>query len=183
MAEETVTTYTTEIPVDSKAGAPEKSPIDVSVPMMMWTYVTFALTAFILYKAAWKPILAGLDRREDILRQSMENAEQLRIQMEHIEQTRSGILTEAEKQSRELIDKGRQAAADAARTIENKAREESQILLENARREIRAEADKARAALRRESAELAVGISRKILRDNLDEKRGRELADQLISEV
>jgi F-type H+-transporting ATPase subunit b len=182
MADSASITTTAEIPVDS-AAKEKPGVIDVSGSMVLLTYITFAITALVLYKVAWKPILALLDKREDQIRKALEDSERLRAEMANIDQTRAAVLTEAEKHSREMIDKGRQAAADSARAIEAKAREESQILLENARREIRAESDKARAALRRESAELAVGISRKILQDNLDEKRSRELADQLISQV
>jgi F-type H+-transporting ATPase subunit b len=177
-----ITQTTAEIPVESgHAGKP--GPIDVSGSMVALTYITFAITAVVLYKVAWKPILAALDKREDSLRKALEDSERLRAEMANIEQTRTGILQEAEKQSRRLIDQGRQAAVDAAHAIEAKAREESQILLENARREIRAESDKAMDALRRESAELAVGISRKILQDNLDETRGRALADRMIQQL
>ncbi|HMO51272.1 MAG TPA: F0F1 ATP synthase subunit B [Kiritimatiellia bacterium] len=174
---------TAEIPVESAPASGAKNVIDVSGSMMVMTYLTFALTALILYKVAWKPILAALDKREGAIRQSLDNAERLEKEMAEIEQTRARILEEAEAKARDLIDKGRRAAADAAHAIETKAREESQILVENARREIRAESDKAMADLRRESAALAVDISRKILQDNLDEPRSRDLADRMISQL
>jgi len=182
--EEAYEQLTAEIPAQGAPAADGgKSPIDVSGPMLAWTYLTFALTALILYKFAWKPILHALDQREDTLHLSLENAERLRAEVAQIEQTRARMLDEAETKSREMIDKGRRAAADAALAIEARAREESQILLENARREIRAESEKAMALLRRESAELAVNISRKILQDNLDETRGRALADRMINQL
>jgi F-type H+-transporting ATPase subunit b len=182
MADSSAHSTTAEIPVDH--GHHDKpGPIDVSGKMIGLTYVTFAITAFVLYKVAWKPILAALDKREETLRKSLDEAEKLRAELANIEQTRASIVQEAEKQSRQIIDKGRQAAVDAAHAIEAKAREESQILLENARREIRAESDKAMASLRRESAELAIGISRKILEDNLDEARSRALADRMIHQL
>lgn len=172
---------TTEVP--SKSDYAEKpGVIDVSGSMMALTYVTFVITAFVLYKAAWKPILAALDKREETLKKAMDNAEKIRTEMAEIDQTRARLIEEADNRSREILDKAKRAAVDAAHAIEAKAREESQILLENARREIRAEQDKAMAALRRESADIAIEISRKILTDNLDETRSRKLADSLINQ-
>ncbi|MGA1194257.1 MAG: F0F1 ATP synthase subunit B [Kiritimatiellia bacterium] len=183
MAEQAQYSTTAEIPVDAGHGHKKAGPVDVKPSLIALTYITFVITAVVLYKVAWKPILALLDKREETLRQSVDDAEKLKQELATISQQREEILSSAEQQARELIDKGRQAAADAARAIEDKAREESQILLENARREIKAESDKARAALRRESAELAVGISRKILLDGLDENRSRDLADRMIAQL
>lgn len=182
MAEPAHSTTTAEIQVDSH-GHEKAGPIDVKPSLIALTYVTFALTALVLYKVAWKPILALLDQRENTLRKAVDDAEQLRGELAALETRRSAVLMEAEKQSRELIEQGRQAATNAAQVIEAKAREEAQILLENARREIRAEADTAVLALRRESADLAIGISRKILKDQLDETRSREIADALIGQL
>jgi F-type H+-transporting ATPase subunit b len=161
----------------------EPSVINISGNMVVLTWIVFGITAVVLYKTAWKPILAALDKREESLRKAMEDAEKTRVEMASIEQTRANMVAEADNRARDILDKARQAAVETANTIEAKAREESQILLENARREIRAEQNKAMAALRRESADLAIDISRKILAENLDEARSRIIADKVISRL
>jgi F-type H+-transporting ATPase subunit b len=90
---------------------------------------------------------------------------------------------EADAKAKEIVDQARQAATDASATIETKAREEAQILLENAQREIRTRRRSAMATLRRESAELAIGLSRKIIGESLDESKSRDLVDRLIKTV
>jgi F-type H+-transporting ATPase subunit b len=182
MAEQTTHHATTEVPAGGGEHA-EPSMVNVSGSMMALTWVTFAITAFVLYKAAWKPILAGLDKREESLRRALDDAEKTRKELANIEQNRARIIAEADNRSREIVDQARRAAVEAAHTIEEKARSEAQILLENARREIRAEQDKAMATLRRESAELAIDISRKILSENLDEEKSRIIADRVISRL
>ena len=72
---------------------------------------------------------------------------------------------------------------EAANLIEKKAREEAQILLENATREIGAAQEKAIVGLRRESADLAIELSGKILEENLDTDKNRALVDKLIGQV
>jgi F-type H+-transporting ATPase subunit b len=173
---------TMEVPTDH-GHAEKPGVIDVSGKMMVLTYVTFAITAIVLYKVAWKPILAALDKREETLRKALDEAEKTRAEMASIEQTRSMMIAEADKRSREILDQARLAAVETAKTIEAKAREESQILLENARREIHAEQEKAMASLRQESAELAIDITRKLIKENLDEPRSRKLANSLIGQV
>ncbi|HMO03647.1 MAG TPA: F0F1 ATP synthase subunit B [Kiritimatiellia bacterium] len=182
MADETTYQGTIEVPADH-GHAEKPGPIDVSGKMMVLTYVTFAITAIVLYKVAWKPILNALDKREETLRKAMEEAEKTRAEMAAIDQTRARIIEEADKRAREILEQARVAAVETAKSLESKAREESQILLENAKREIHAEQDRAMANLRKESAELAIDISRKLIKDNLDESRSRKLADSLINGI
>ncbi|HEY8241496.1 MAG TPA: F0F1 ATP synthase subunit B [Kiritimatiellia bacterium] len=157
--------------------------INLSGTMMILTWVVFAITAFILYKKAWKPILQGLDKREADLRQAIDDAAKTRDELAKIDDQRKHIIAEADAKARDVLDSARKAAVEAAQAIEAKAREESQILLENAQREIRAERERAVASLRRESADLAVSLARKIIGSNLDETRSRAVTDQLIKEL
>jgi len=178
---DTVNQGTIEVP--SGHGQVQPKVIDVQPKMMMLTYVTFIITAIVLYRVAWKPILGVLSKRETMLRKSVEEAEKIRAEMATIDQTRAKIIDEADKKARDIVDQARAAALETGKTIEAKAREEAQILLENARREIHAEQEKAMAALRKQSAELAIEISRRLIKENLDETRSRAFADKMIGQI
>lgn len=157
--------------------------MSVSTQMMGLTWLTFGLMAFILYKKAWKPILAGLDKREADIRRAVEDAAKLKAELAQLDERQRRIIAEADDKARDILDNARTAAAEAARVIENKAREEAEIVLGNAQREIRLERDKALASLRRESADLAIDLSRRIIGESLDETRSRQLVDRLIKEI
>ncbi len=151
-----------------------------STTMMGLTWLTFGLMALVLYKVAWKPILAGLDKRESDIRKALEEAQKTRDEYARIEEKRQQIIADADGKAKEIVDAARQAAVDAAAVIEAKAREESQILLANAQREIKTAQEKAVADVRRVSADLAIGLSRKIIGENLDDTRSRELVDRIL---
>lgn len=168
-----------EVPAHG-GGHAQPNLLQPSSTMMGLTWLTFGLMAFVLYKVAWKPILAGLDKREADIRKAIEEAQKTREEYARIEEKRQQIVAEADTKAKEIVDAARQAAVDAAATIENKAREEAQILLANAQREIKTAHEKAIADIRRESADLAVGLSRKIIGENLDEARSRDLVDRIL---
>ena len=90
---------------------------------------------------------------------------------------------EADEKAKEIVAAARDAAKEAAHAIEQKARSEAQILMENAQREIKAAEEKAAANLRRESADLAVALAGRLLSENLDTDKNRQLIDGLINEV
>ena len=181
MEETPTTSTTTEAPAHEAAHSP--GIMDVSGTMMGLTWLTFILMTVILYKVAWKPILSALNKREDDIRNAIENAEKTRQELAQIEQTRQQIISQADSKAKEIVESARKAAIEAANVIDKKAKDDAQILLENAQREIRAAYEKAVASMKKESADLAISLARKIIGDNLDEARQRELTGKLIREI
>lgn len=167
----------------SSGGKGGDSPIQVSAPMMGLTWLTFGLLALLLYKVAWKPILNALDQREKQIRDALEEARLTREEYARLDERRKQLIDEADTKARQIIEQARLAAVESARTIEAKARDEANIMLANAQREIKIAYEKAVADIRRESADLAVGLTRKILADQLDEARGRALVNRMLQQV
>ncbi len=163
------------------AGSPDI--LQVSSSMFALTWVAFAIMLVILYKFAWKPILAALDRRDDEIRRAVENAEKLKDELAKIEAQRAKVIAEADRKAKEIVENGRKAAVEAANLVEKKAREEISILQENAEREIKAAHEKAVSSLKREVAGMAVAMAAKVVRENLDPVRQKALADKLIGEL
>ena len=151
--------------------------------LIFLTWVTFFILLAVLYKFAWRPILTLLDQREENIRRSVEEAEKIRQEFLKIEETRKRILIEADTKAKDIVQQSRKSAINAAKVIDDKAKEEAQLLIENARTEIKAEFDRSRSILRRQSADLAVAFSQKLLKKELDEKRQSELLSELIKEV
>ena len=181
MAEENTTHATVEAPDHGEHHAAGVT--DINTQMIVLTWITFGLLAAVLYKVAWKPILAGLEKREADIRKALDDAKKATDELAKIEDSRARVIAEADGKAREIVEAARKGAIDAAAVIQAKSREDAQLMIATAQREIQSAQEKAMAALRKESAELAISLSRKILRDNLDEDRSRKLADELISQV
>lgn len=173
---------TTTVPAPHEA-AGEPNVMNPAPAMMLWTWFVFLIVVVILYKLAWKPILRALENREVTIRQSLDNAAKLRDELDKLEQQRREVLAEAERKSRDVIADARKAAGEAANAIEQKARVEAQGLVENAKREIHVAEEKAKAAIRKETAELALTVASRLLQENLDDTKNRALTDQLIQKL
>jgi len=166
-------------------GAHASSPnvIDVSVPMVALTWVTFALLLVVLYKVAWKPILKVLDMREKGIRDALASAEQARAEAALAEARNRELLQAAEQESRKLVAEARVAAQETGRLVREQAEQRSQALVEEARREIASAVDQARVQLRRETADLAIEVAGKVLAANMDTERNRTLVRELGKEM
>lgn len=157
--------------------------IAFEVQLLILTWITFFLLCVVLYKLAWKPILAALDQREESIRRAVEEADKTHEAYVKIEETREGIIRAADEQAKETVAQARKAAVNAAKVIEERAKNEAQIILENSQRELKSQRDKAQETLRRESATVAVELAGKLIRENLNEEKNRKLIDQLIKEI
>jgi F-type H+-transporting ATPase subunit b len=182
MTEQTPETRT-EAPSRAAQGQEPDHLMSVSAPMMGLTWLTFILMSAILYKAAWKPILAALERREAAIRKAKETADQIAREIAQLEDERAARLAQADGKAQEIIEAAHEAANEAARAIESKARDEAQIFMENAQRDIERARENAVADLRRESADLAVRLAGQLVREDLDDAKHRALTDRLIREM
>jgi F-type H+-transporting ATPase subunit b len=166
---------TTPIP-DNALFAPE-------VSIMILTWFTFFALLIVLSKFAWKPILHNLDQRENNIRAAVDEAEKTRAEYVQIEEKRKNILLHADKQAHEMMHQSRHSAQQTAKVIEDRAKEDAKIILENAQREIETEQEKSANYLREKSTETAVQLATKILQEKLDTKSHQELVDRLIDEI
>jgi len=109
--------------VDLHAVSPaevESSLLSPDASMLVLTWVTFFLLLAVLYKFAWKPILAALDTREESIRKSLEDAERIKGEVERLNETRAQMMAESEERAKDIIDQSRKAATEAAKVIEGK---------------------------------------------------------------
>lgn len=161
----------------------EPNVLSGDVKMVGLTWLTFILLLAVLYKFAWKPILTLLDEREKNIKESVEEAERIKNELEDINNKRETLIKEAQDESKRLIDKARKGAAEAAKTIEHKAREEGKIILENAKREITEEKEKAQAELKEESIKIAVDLAGKLIEENLDNDKNKKIINRFIKKI
>lgn len=180
MAEHLQTIEVSAAPIESHARDEFLSP-DVS--LMILTWVTFFSLLAILYRFAWKPILSGLEEREEKIRRALEDAQKATEELAKIHLTRQKILAEADEKAREIVAQSRKAALEAARIIEQKTKDEAQIQLANLQFEIKAARQKAEASLREESARLIVALASKIIQEDLDTPKNRQFVDRLMKEI
>jgi F-type H+-transporting ATPase subunit b len=92
-------------------------------------------------------------------------------------------LADARRQSNDLIAEGKAAGESVRKDIEEKARAEAQAIVERARSEIERERDAALEMLRKESVELALAAASRLMSENLDQAKDRELVEKYLREL
>ncbi len=54
--------------------------------LFLWTILTFLVLLVLLAKFAWKPLLTLLDRREEMIRLSLDDAEKAKQELQRLQQ-------------------------------------------------------------------------------------------------
>jgi F-type H+-transporting ATPase subunit b len=151
--------------------------------LFLWALATFAGLMLLLSRFAFKPLREMLQRREETIRAAIQQAEAAREEARRLlEQQQAGI-AEARQQAREAIEEGHRIVAGIKQEAAEAGRQQTELLLERARTEIENETRKSLDDLKGTVAALSVRIARQIIRENLDEKRHEELADQFIERL
>lgn len=151
--------------------------------LFFWSLATFAGLMLLLSRFAFKPLREMMEKREDTIHKAIEAANQARDDAQHILETQQDELRAAQEQARKTIDEGHRMVLDLRKEADVKNREQTETLLEHARTEIERETRKSLDELKGTVASLSIRITRQLIRENLDEKRHNELADQFIERL
>jgi F-type H+-transporting ATPase subunit b len=154
-----------------------------TVVSAVWVLIIFLVMMAILYKTAWKQVLAGLKARESRIRQDIADAEASRRRAEETLSKYNQQLATAESQVREILAK---AAADAERigtSMKMQAQQEVEEIKERASRDMEAARKAAVADIYAQAAELSTSIAEKILRRNLNADDQRELVNRSLEQL
>lgn len=150
----------------------------------MWINVAaFAVLFIVLAKFAFPPITKMLDERANKIRESLEKAEDTRVEAERLLEEYKVQMAEARAEATQVIEQGRKVAESMKAEIIAKAKEEAEAEKAKAIEAIKAEKAAAMAELKGEVADLSVAVAGKIIGTSLTKKDHEALIDKYLAEV
>jgi F-type H+-transporting ATPase subunit b len=157
--------------------------ITPNVGLMIWTFVVFGISLYILIKAVFPRIRDALDKRRRSIEESIDAAEHTRVEADKILAEYRERLKEARAQSEEIIQRARQTAEAHEHEARDAGREILAEAAKRAERDIEAATKRAIGDLRREVADLTVMATEKVTRKALNEDDQRRLVEEALSEL
>ncbi|HEX8944550.1 MAG TPA: F0F1 ATP synthase subunit B [Gemmatimonadaceae bacterium] len=151
--------------------------------LMVWTLVIFVLLMFVLSRYAFGPITAAVEAREKALEDAIEGAKRDRDAAAKLLQEHQAAIDAARGEAQKIIAEGRAVGEKLRTDMIEQTRKEQQDMLERARREIDNEKDKAIMQLRREAVDLALAGASKVIEQNLESQKNRQLVESYLSSI
>jgi F-type H+-transporting ATPase subunit b len=149
------------------AGPDLENPAEVRTDLAIWTFVVFALLLTGLWKFAWGPLAASLDRRERSILANIEQAKQQNEQAKKLLSDHEARLAGAADEVRRIVDDARRDADAQKQQILAEAQAAAQSEKRRALQEIEAAKNGALQELAEKSVATAVGLAGRIVQRQL----------------
>jgi F-type H+-transporting ATPase subunit b len=141
----------------------------ISVPLILAQILSFSIVAFVLWKFAFKPVMATLDERQQKIASGLKYAEEMQAKLAATQQETAAILKNANVQASRVIDEARKSAKEFLEKQTQEATVKAGDLLSKAQQAIELEHKKMLADARSEIARLVVTTTERVLSKRLSE--------------
>jgi F-type H+-transporting ATPase subunit b len=157
--------------------------ITPNIGLMIWTFLVFGISLYILRKLVFPRIRDALDERRLSIDESIDAAERTRTEADQLLAEYRERLKEARAQSEEIVQRARQTAD--SHEAEGKVRGQELVAeaAKKAEREIEAATKRALDDIRREVADLTIMATEKVTRKSLTEADQKRLVEEALGEL
>lgn len=156
--------------------------LGINWPSLIAQLISFGVLFALLWVVAYKPILRMLDARSNKIRESMEQAEQLKEQTVHAEEEVKKQVELGRKEGQEIMARAMHASEELHQKAQTEAKQEGEAIIAKARTEIHREREEAVAEIRQQFADLAIAAAEKVIDRSLDKQTHRDIIDKVLSE-
>lgn len=151
---------------------------------IFWMIIAFGVVLFLLKKFAWKPILTALKDREESITAALNSAEEAKKEVAGLKADNEKVIAEARREKEAILKEAKELKDKIVAEAMDKAVEEAQKTIAQARQQIEAEKTAAINDIKKQVAELSVSIAEKVIRKELSNKAEQEkMVDGLIDDI
>jgi F-type H+-transporting ATPase subunit b len=129
--------------------------------------VNFGVVAFLLWRFAFKPVLATMDERQHTIAEGLRFAEQAKTDLQEAEKRQAEILREANSKAQEILHEAREASRAFEERMKNETTAQIQEMRRRAEDANELERQKMLSEVRGEVARLVVLTSAQVLQREL----------------
>ena len=151
--------------------------------LFIWTILTFLILLGLLAKFAWNPLLRALEERQEMIRNSLDDAEKTKRELLRVQQESAEIIAEARAEAQTIVSKSRAEAETVREDLKRKAKEEADGLVKNAERQIQQETARAVQEIRREVVDLSLALASKLIKKHLSQEDNDRLIQDSLKQI
>ena len=151
--------------------------------LFIWTIFTFLVLLTLLSKFAWRPLLQALETRQEMIKKSLDDAEQAKTELQQVQEESNRIVAKARVDADAIITASRADAAKLQEELRAKARDEADGIIKNAERQIQQQTDQSLAKIRGEAVDLSLMIASKLIQRNLSKEDNDTLIEDALKQI
>lgn len=152
--------------------------------LLFWMLLAFLVVFFVVAKYGFPAIINMVEERKQFIDESLAKAKEASERLANIKAEGESMLQEARQKQAQILKEAADTRDAIVAQAQDKAREEGNRLIAEAKAEIESQKQAAISEIRSQMADLSVKVAEKILRKELStESRQMETIDRLLDEV
>jgi F-type H+-transporting ATPase subunit b len=151
--------------------------------LYIWTIATFLILLWLLAKFAWRPLLEALERRQESIQKSLDDAQKAKQELERLNVESQRILAAARTEADKILSNTRSDANRFREELKQKAQVEAAGIVKNAERQIELETARALQQIRTEAVDISVAIASKLLERNVSKEDNERLIEETFRQI
>lgn len=159
------------------------TPLGINGGLMIAQVVNFLLLAGVMGAFIWKPAVNMLDSRSAKIQKGIEDAAAAAKARQNAEAEAEKILTEARAERQKMLNEARETAEDVRKQMEAEAEADAKEIREAAQAEADAQRNAQLADVREDVVKIATAVAGRVLGEELDEDKQRDLVSNFLSNV
>ncbi|MBI4252619.1 F0F1 ATP synthase subunit B [Candidatus Uhrbacteria bacterium] len=159
------------------------SKLGIDWRLLIAQIVNFAILLALLYKFAYKPLLALLEKREAMIAKSVEDARAIEERLQQTEKSAQEVLMGARKEAAEIFEAAEHTAEQRRKQSLEKTKEDLRQIVEQTRMMLKNEKEAMVQEARAEIAHIVVRATERVLADVAHEKVNDSLVQKTLEKI
>jgi F-type H+-transporting ATPase subunit b len=173
--------FSAETAAESEAGKP--SVFEGHLGESVWAIIWFTILLIVLWKFAWKPLLAGLAGRQQYIEKQITDAEKTRAEARKVLDEYGAKLADAERQGRLIISDRVKDAEKLAKEVQQKNQADVEQMKQRAQADLDRDKIEAEEQLWTQAGDIILRLGTEVFGKNLNDEDNQKLINEAIARL
>jgi F-type H+-transporting ATPase subunit b len=157
--------------------------LGINLGSFIWYAINFLVLAFLLQRLLYRPILGVMERRQAVIHESMENAEQVKQQVARAQQDYEARLAEARQEASRIVAQANERALVSSQEIVAQAQADAERIRLEAQQQAEQEREQMLRGLQSQLSTLVIQTASTVVGQELKGNSHDKLIQQAIADL
>lgn len=157
--------------------------MDLEIGQIVSQIIAFLIMLWVMKRFAWKPLLGVMEERRQKIQAEFDYISDQKNEIQKLIDEYHKKLDDLEAQGKVIIQKAISEGRNLAKDIQKEAHENAEVIVKKAQQEVDIQIAKAKVQLKTELVDMIIGISQKVIKEDLDNEKQKKLVSAFIDEA
>lgn len=157
--------------------------MDLEIGQIVSQIFAFFIMLWVMKRFAWKPLLGVMEERRQKIQAEFDFIDEQKNEVKKLDAEYHKRLDDVEAQGKVIIQKAISEGRNLAKDIQKEAHESAEGVMKKAQEEVNIQMAKAKVQLKTELIDMIIGVSEKVVKEDLNNDKQKKLVSAFIDEA